>query len=166
MATEKVIICDYSCPFCCWYMDAFVHAGLLKEGNRLSFSQLSNKKMLSQLDLERSKDEIPLLNLTGETTLYDIDNLLEILGNRWPWIKIIAQIKPVNRFLRKLYKFISYNRRVIAATKPTEITGIDCTPHFHLFYRLVYLFLALALGVGKILFYYWSFFPRRCFIWQ
>lgn len=158
MATEKVIIYDDSCPLCCWYTDAFVNAGLLKEDNRLSFSQLSNEEILAQLDLERSKDEIPLLDRTGGSTLYGIDSLLEILGHRWPWVRTIAHITPVNWCLRRLYKLVSYNRRVIAATITTE-DKFDCKPHFNLFYRLIYILFAVTFGIGTLLAYCWLYFP-------
>jgi predicted DCC family thiol-disulfide oxidoreductase YuxK len=150
MTSDKIIIYDDSCPLCCWYTDAFVSTGLLKKENRLSFSQLPDESLIKQLDIEKSKDEIPLLDSAGGPTIYGIDSLLEILGSRWPWMKTVAHIGPINWFLKRLYKLVSYNRRVIVATPSTPSTGFDCTPHFNLFYRCLYLTLALVIGGGSI----------------
>jgi predicted DCC family thiol-disulfide oxidoreductase YuxK len=159
MASEKIIIYDDSCPLCCWYTDAFVNTGLLSKDGRLSFSQLPNKGLLQNLDMERSKDEIPLVDSAGGPTLYGIDSLLEILGKRWPWMKIVANISPINWFLRRLYKLVSYNRRIIVASDPSQTSGFDCSPHFNLFYRYLYLLLAMLVGGGSIVTYLLLYFP-------
>ncbi|MFI5132122.1 MAG: hypothetical protein ACHQFX_19110, partial [Chitinophagales bacterium] len=74
---------------------------------------------------------------------YGIDSLLEILGQRIPFIQRIGYIKPVNWFLRKLYKLISYNRKVIVARKCGPGT-FDCSPAYNVFYRIAFLCLFLV----------------------
>lgn len=61
MKPQKTIIYDDNCPLCCWYTDAFVQTGLLQQDGRQSFTatQLTS---LPQFDLDRSKDEIPLVD--------------------------------------------------------------------------------------------------------
>jgi hypothetical protein len=151
MTTQKAIIYDDSCPMCCWYTGEFVRLGFLKEEGRRSFSELSESEWMDNIDLDRSRDEIPLIDTAGGDTLYGIDSLSYLLGQRLPFIPKALSYRPLRWFFSRLYKFISYNRREIAASPPSK-EGIDCTPHFNLFYRLLYLFFSLSVGamlIGK-----------------
>ncbi|MEL6970938.1 MAG: DCC1-like thiol-disulfide oxidoreductase family protein [Bacteroidota bacterium] len=151
--TQKIILYDDNCPLCCWYTGAFVKTGLLTQEGRQAFGEINTDQIANQLDLERSKDEIPLLDAQGGATLYGIDSLLYILGQRWPWMVKVARWAPIDWFLRSLYKFISYNRRVIVASQTPE-GSFDCSPQFNLFYRYLYLIFAGlvgTLGVGRFL---------------
>ncbi len=152
MATQKTILYDDNCPLCCWYTDAFVQTGLLTPQGRQSFTDVPLEDLESRLDLARSKDEIPLLDDYGGPTLYGIDSLLYLLGQRWAWMPKIARFAPINWFLRRLYKLISYNRRVIVA-KETPAGAFDCSPQFNYFYRYVYILLTLLVGASGLLAY-------------
>ncbi|WP_020538251.1 DCC1-like thiol-disulfide oxidoreductase family protein [Lewinella cohaerens] len=152
MATQKTILYDDNCPLCCWYTDAFVQTGLLTPEGRQSFTNTSLEDLENRLDLARSKDEIPLLDDHGGPTLYGIDSLLFLLGQRWAWMPKIARFAPINWFLRRLYKLISYNRRVIVA-KETPAGAFDCSPQFNYFYRYVYILLTLLVGASGLLAY-------------
>lgn len=145
MASDKIILYDDNCPLCCWYTDAFVKTGLLTENGRQAFAEIDPDAIAQQLDLERSKDEIPLLDTQGGVTLYGIDSLLYILGQRWPWMVTIARWIPINWFLHRFYKFISYNRRVIVAAETPE-GSFDCSPQFNYFYRYFYLAFVMLIG--------------------
>jgi hypothetical protein len=115
----------------------FVKFHLLKPGNRLPFSK-ADSSILTVIDLERGKDEIPLFDPQTQQTLYGIDSLLEILDQKIPCVKRIGHLKPVNWFLRKLYKLISYNRKVIIARQCAP-GSFDCSPAYNAFYRLMFL---------------------------
>lgn len=143
MATQKAIIYDDSCPMCRWYTGEFVRLGFLKEEGRCSFSELSKSEWMDNIDMDRSRDEIPLVDLKGGATLYGIDSLSYLLGQRLPFIPKVLSYRPIRWFFTRFYKLISYNRREIAASPPST-KGIDCTPHFNLFYRLLYIFLSIS----------------------
>ena len=49
--------------------------------------------------------------------------------------------------LRQLYQIITYNRRVIAGSS-SPASGFDCAPDVNLFYRWLYIGLALAGGTA------------------
>ncbi len=51
--------------------------------------------------------------------------------------------------LRKLYSFISYNRKVIVAAKASPLK-IDCSPSFNLFYRTLFMLVFLAINTLMI----------------
>src|SRR6185503_56259 len=140
--TNKILLYDDYCPLCTWYSGLFVKFHLLKPGNRVAFSKADNS-VLSAIDVEKGKDEIPLFDPLTHQTLYGIDSLLEILDQKIPFIKRVGNIRPVKWFLRKLYKLVSYNRKVIVA-RQCGPGSFDCSQAFNSFYRMVFLCLFLV----------------------
>jgi hypothetical protein len=111
----------------------FVKFGMLSAENRIPFSR-ADIEILTSIDVEKGKDEIPYFDRQTGITLYGIDTLLELLGQKAPFIRSIGNFTPVKWFLQRLYKLISYNRKVIVARKCG--TGMfDCSPAFNVFYR-------------------------------
>jgi len=139
--TNRILLYDDYCPLCTWYSGLFVKFHLLEPGNRIAFSK-ADLSVLTAIDIEKGKDEIPLFDPATGQTLYGIDSLLEILDPKIPCIKRIGNTKPVNWFLRKLYKLISCNRKVIVAKKCGPGT-FDCSPGFNLRYRTAFLLIFL-----------------------
>jgi len=139
---NQVLLYDDYCPLCSWYSGMFVKYGLLKAENRVPFSR-ADIGVLTTIDIEKAKDEIPLFDKEEQTTLYGIDSLLEILSWKMPVIKSIGNIPPIKWFLKKFYKFISYNRKVIVAKKCG--TGVfDCSPFFSFPYRILFMIVFLV----------------------
>jgi predicted DCC family thiol-disulfide oxidoreductase YuxK len=136
-----ILIYDDNCPLCCWYTKLFVRWGLLLPEHRKAFSMV-DQDLLNQIGLDKSRNEIPLLNPETGKVVYGVEALLEILGLRFPLIKKIGYIRPVNWFLKKLYKLVSYNRKVIVAKTCAPCT-VDCTPDLNYRYRLTFLLLSL-----------------------
>lgn len=145
MKAKKAIIYDDQCPMCRWYTQAFVEAELLSEEHRISFAELNASPLSTQIELERSKHEIPLVDIDGGETIYGVDSLVHLLQPRFPWLKKLMQIKPFNFLVRRLYKLVSYNRGIMAPSYPS-FREFDCTPDFHWGYRL--LLIALLGGAG------------------
>ena len=139
---NKVLIYDDNCPFCSWYSGLFVKYGFLEENNRKAFSTLDDK-LLSKIDFDKSRNEIPLLDTSSNKVLYGIDALLEILDHKLPFIKSAGNASPLKWFLKKLYKLISYNRKVIVAKKCGH-GNIDCSPDTNYSYRFIFMTVCLA----------------------
>lgn len=142
MATiDKILLYDDYCPLCTWYSGLFVRYGLLKPGNRVAFSK-ADLSILAAIDLEKGKDEIPLFDPATHQTVYGIDALLEILGQRISFIRRAGNARPARWILKKLYKLISYNRKVIVARKCGQGT-FDCSPGYNAVYRIAFMILFL-----------------------
>lgn len=135
--TNKILLYDDHCPLCTWYSGLFVKCGLLKPANRVAFSK-ADLSVLTAIDIEKGKDEIPLFDPATGQTLYGIDSLLEILGQKAPFIVTVGNWQPVKWLLKRFYKLVSYNRKVIVARKCGPGT-FDCSPGFNPFYRSVFL---------------------------
>ena len=141
MNSNKVLLYDDYCPLCSWYSNLFVKFGMLSAENRIPFSR-ADIEILTLIDVEKGKDEIPYFDRQTGITLYGIDTLLELLGQKAPFIRSIGNFTPVKWFLQRLYKLISYNRKVIVARKCG--TGMfDCSPAFNVFYRIAFMMTCL-----------------------
>jgi len=146
--SNKILLYDDFCPLCAWYSGLFVKYKLLAPENRQPFSTAS-EKLISLIDFEKGRNEIPLVDPANGTVVYGVDALLSILGNPLPFIEKIGKIKPVHWLLTKLYKFVSYNRKVVVARKCG--TGrIDCSPEFNIPYRLLLVLLSLTIMILSI----------------
>ena len=117
---NKILVYDDNCPLCTWYSGLFVKYGFLESGGRKAFSTLDDK-LLSLIDFNKSRNEIPLLDTSSNRVLYGIDALLEILDQKIPCIKTTGNVAPIKWFLKKFYKLISYNRKVIVAKNAERV---------------------------------------------
>lgn len=139
---NKTLIYDNACPMCNAYSSAFLKTGILDKDGRKSFAE-ADAGTLAKLDKDRARHEIPLVdNQTGEV-LYGLDGLLLIAANTLPVFSPLLNSRWFKKILTPLYKFISYNRRVIAGSFYGGI-GFDCAPDFHLGWRIA----LIVLGIG------------------
>jgi predicted DCC family thiol-disulfide oxidoreductase YuxK len=148
MKVNKVLVYDDSCPLCAAYTRAFVKAGFLSKEERKAFSAIDNELLLS-VSMQKGRNEIPLIDIQTKQVWYGIDALLEILDRKIPFIKSIGNTKPVKFLLRKLYKLISYNRRVIVAPAAKPVS-CDCTPDFNSKYRLAFMLFFLLFNTAML----------------
>lgn len=138
---NRILVYDDNCPLCSWYSSLFVKCRLLPVTGRQAFSQIDDT-LLQKIDYERGRNEIPFVDLTNGKTYYGIDALLEILGDKVGLIKKIGRFPPVYWLLGKLYRFISFNRKVIVAIKCGP-GSIDCTPDLNYRYRFLFLLVSM-----------------------
>jgi hypothetical protein len=141
----KIIIYDDTCPMCAWYTGTFVKTGLLTKEGRQAFSNV-DAELLGVVNLARGKNEIPLIDTATHKVYYGIDALLELLGSKMPFIKTIGNLSPVKWFLYRLYRTVTYNRRVIVAPQTSGINCVDCTPDFNTKYRTFFMLLCLVIN--------------------
>jgi predicted DCC family thiol-disulfide oxidoreductase YuxK len=141
---NKTIIYDDTCPMCTWYTGVFVKTGLIEPEGRKAFSNIE-PQILATIDLQRGKNEIPLVDMATGQVHYGIDAMLEVLGQKLPWVKTIGNCKPIKWFLYRLYRLVTYNRRVIVAPA-AHPNAFDCTPDFNRRYRIYFMVLCLAVN--------------------
>lgn len=148
---DKLLIYDETCPACRVYTKGFVKVGLLKEENRRGNCQPLDERLISRIDPERACHEIPLVDLNGGETLYGVDALLDVLGQRSQVVRYLGKIRWIRRLLNYLYAFISYNRRIMIPSMPGRWQLMDFQPRFHPGYRLA--LLAVVFGLIGLLHY-------------
>ncbi|HCA07735.1 DCC1-like thiol-disulfide oxidoreductase family protein [Chryseobacterium sp.] len=134
---NHTLIYDNECPMCNIYSKGFTKCGMLDENGREAFTELSASNK-SIIDFTRAKNEIALIDHQNNEVVYGLDSLLLIIGNSFPLLEKIARIKPLYWFFRKMYSFVSYNRKQIIPSA-TDHTEQACVPDFNLKYRIAYL---------------------------
>jgi predicted DCC family thiol-disulfide oxidoreductase YuxK len=145
---NKILIYDDNCPLCTWYSGLFVKYGFLSADGRKPFSTLNNE-LLSKIDFDKSRNEIPLLDTSSNKVLYGIDALLEILDQKIPLIKSTGNLAPLKWVLKKIYKLISLNRKVIVAKKCGP-GNIDCSPDTNYVYRFIFMVICLSFNTAML----------------
>lgn len=145
---NKILIYDDNCPLCTWYSGLFVKYGFLNADGRKPFSTLDDE-LLSKIDFDKSRNEIPLLDTSTNKVLYGIDALLEILDQKIPLLKNTGNLAPLKWVLKKIYKLISFNRKVIVAKKCGP-ANIDCSPDTNFVYRFIFMLICLSFNTAML----------------
>ncbi|RQO37584.1 hypothetical protein DBR39_11875 [Chryseobacterium sp. KBW03] len=134
---NHTLIYDNECPMCNLYSKGFTTCGMLDEDGREAFTEMSFKNK-DLIDFSRAKNEIALVDHSKNKVVYGLDSLLLIIGNSFPLLAKVAGIKPLYWFFKKLYSFVSYNRKQIIPSKK-DYTEQSCVPDFNLKYRIAYI---------------------------
>ncbi len=149
---NNVLLYDCDCPMCNLYSGAFIKTGMLDQKGRLPF-HLMTDEVKTIIDVERSRNEIALINTKSHSVLYGLDSLIYILGNNFPFIKFIFRFSPFYWFMKKVYALISYNRKVIAPSRVLDAPGA-CTPDYHTKYRWAFVLLSSFAVAGILNLYF------------
>lgn len=145
---KKLIVYDASCPMCRLYTKGMVAADGSGCLARVSNADLP-PAVLSQIDAQRARHEIPLVDLDGGETLYGVDTWAYAFGHRSPTIARLLSLAWLRALLQTVYAFISYNRRIIITSAPGRWQLLDLQPTFRLRYRLTFVVLIFGL-VGAL----------------
>lgn len=141
---NQTILYDEDCPLCQVYTSAFVKTGMLDENGRKPYHQICEKET-AFINTERAANEIALVDYNTKTVVYGIDSLLKIIGNSFPLIEKLGKFSLLNYLLKKLYSFISYNRKVIIPNAKKSETKLKCEPTFNFKYRILYILFAICI---------------------
>ena len=133
---DHLILYDAECPMCNLYTQAFTSTGMLDDDGRAPYQNLKTFSCPT-VDRKRAVNEIALVNIkTGEVS-YGIDSLFKVIGNACPLFKPLFKSQPFAWAMRKLYAFISYNRKVIIPAPKTANPTLQ--PDFSLRHRIAWL---------------------------
>lgn len=135
---NQTLLYDADCPLCRVYTKGFIDAGMLDANGKKPYCQLSEQEQ-SFVDVRRASNEIALVDNENKTVVYGIDSLLKVIGFSFPWIQKVGQSQPIKFFLKKLYSFISFNRKVIIPNELNRATKLQCVPEFSFKYRWLYI---------------------------
>lgn len=150
---NQTLLYDEDCPLCSLYTTGFVKSGMLDQNGRKSYCELSAEEQ-NFVDLKRAPNEIALVDNKNKTVIYGVDSLIKIIGFSFPIIEKTATLKPIHFILKKLYSFVSYNRKVIIPGSTKEENKLQCTPDFNYKYR--FLFIGFALIVTTFILFGYS----------
>jgi len=138
---------DENCPMCQWYSQKLVDVGMLEAEGRCSFSEVEKHMTSGEVDQRMARNQIPLIIASKNTTVYGVDALLYLIGKRFGVIERIGRLWPVYQLLLRLYKLISYNRRVVIPNYKDSKHDIS-TPTFNVKYRYLFLIFSTLLSAA------------------
>lgn len=150
--TNQTLLYDEDCPLCRVYTKGFITAGMLDENGKKPYCQLSEEEQ-NFVDVKRASNEIALVDTENKTVIYGIDSLLKVIGHSFPWMEKVGNLKPIKFFLKKLYSFISYNRKVIIPSKINPAIKLQCIPDFSYKYRFFYIAFATVITTFTLYFF-------------
>ena len=131
------LLYDEDCPLCRWYTRLFVKYNLLPVTGRISYNHYVALHP-NEIDSTIAQTKIACVNHQTNQVLYGIDGLVAILGNRFQIVKVLGNFKPINWFLKLLYLFISYNRRIVAPA-PKRNMECSCEPAKSVLWRMIFI---------------------------
>ena len=132
---------------CMIYGSTFKQLNMVDQ-DTISPYQMVGEELTSMIDMHRAQNEVALYDTVSGTTIYGLDSMIEIFSQGKNWIKKTLQFPLVYLPLQQLYKFITYNRKVIAGNKKSPIDERICEPDFSYFYRTLFiLFTAVFTGL-------------------
>lgn len=141
---NQTLLFDEDCPLCQVYTTGFIKAGMLDENGKKPFSNLTEEEQ-NFIDIKRASNEIALVDNKNKTVIYGIDSLLKVIGNSFPCMEKVGNIAPIKFLLKKLYSFISYNRKVIIPNRKVSEKALQCVPSFNYKYRILYIVFSILI---------------------
>lgn len=154
---EQEIYYDPECKMCAWYTGAMVNRGILQEKGRKAYQELSEKDDL-WIDRNRARNEIALVDTHSGRVNYGVDSFLHLFASRWPRLQRVFQSQTLKSLAQPLYKFISYNRKVISPPEVFEEEG-SCTPDFNISMRVAYILITWVITSVILTMYSHLLFP-------
>jgi hypothetical protein len=128
---DHYLVYDDACPMCNLYTNAFINTGMLDNKGRVKYEETAGE---SCIDRDRARNEIALVNRQSGEVIYGLKSLMTILSFRFGFLKPLFRSKLFFGFWNLVYKFISFNRKIIV---PSSKDG--CVPDFNLRYRIGWL---------------------------
>lgn len=142
---DHVILYDASCPMCNLYTKGFQKAGMLDENGRHPYQEIPDN-FACMINQKRSVDEIALVDKISGQVYYGVDSLLTIIVHSFPIFRPLTRNFVFRKCADVLYKFISFNRRIIIPAEKKEMQNPAMNPSFRWEYRLAYLVFALVVS--------------------
>ena len=146
IANHKLLI-DQNCPMCNIYGSTFKKLHMLDQ-DAITPYQIAGEELTCTIDMHRAQNEVALHDTLTGKTIYGLDSMIEIFAQGNNWIKKPLKFPLVYLPLQQLYKFITYNRKVIAGNQKSPVGDRICEPDFSYFYRTLFiLFTAVFTGL-------------------
>jgi hypothetical protein len=147
------LLIDADCPMCRLYGNAFEAKGLIEKGTCSPY-QTIDLSIANLVDMNRAKNEIAFVNTLNSEVVYGLDAFKLIITNSYPMLKPFSNLKILDCIGRRVYRFISTNRKVIVPAKIAVDAKVNnCNPALNVKYRLIYI-LFVALFSSLIIYHY------------
>lgn len=145
MITGSKLILDKNCPMCQLYAKGFIKTGRI-EPDTVAYYHNVEEDIFSLIDAERAKSEVAFVDPKTGNVEYGVDVILKLIAGENRFFKWLFFTRVFHFLALKFYRFISFNRHVIASGN-SHFHERQCIPPLHKGYRWAYLIIA-ALFTG------------------
>ncbi|HYG40021.1 MAG TPA: hypothetical protein VD908_15445 [Cytophagales bacterium] len=143
---NKLVIYDSNCKVCAGLKDILIFLAPWIKNQVVAYKNLSSA-LASKVALERFRNEMALIDLNQEKTLYGPEGIGYIFSSKSKFVAWILRSDLLNSAFIFLYKTIAHNRYIIAS--PKSNFSCDCFPEKIVKYRLSYI--AITFGISILL---------------
>jgi predicted DCC family thiol-disulfide oxidoreductase YuxK len=141
---DNILLYDAECPMCQLYSNGFIGMGMLDKNGRADYSKASSE-ICQLIDKDRARNEIALVDLKNGSVKYGMYSLFAIIEHSFPIFKGLFSFRLFQWIVKRVYSFISFNRRVIiSGNNPENPTA--CNPDYNLSYRIAYLVFSIVVS--------------------
>ena len=151
---NHILIFDKDCPLCTIYTKLFIKYGFLDEKGRQAYQDIDFTD--TQVDTDRARNQIALLDTTTGEAIYGIDALTKVLTNKFFFIGFIMKFKPLYWLMTQIYSLISYNRKIVIPVSCNNLTS--CNPSKNWFWRILFILICCVIVQLSIPLYFNTFF--------
>lgn len=145
MLDNKQIIFDGNCPMCSASIKSAVKWRLLPAEKVVAFDTLDPARH-HQVDPDRFRNEMALIDLGDAPTLYGPDAAIHILSEKYSLFRWLARFATFRQVIRPLYQFVAYNRYAISTPVPQPMR-CACEPETPAAFRYAWLAFTLLISV-------------------
>lgn len=149
MIQNHKLLIDKNCPMCNIYGKTFKKFNMLDQESITPYQNVG-AELTDKINMHRAQNEVAFHDTVTGKTIYGLDSMIEIFSQGNHWIKKSLKFPLIYSPLLQLYKFITYNRKVIAGNKKSPPADRVCEPDFNYFYRSMFILFA-ALFTGFVL---------------
>lgn len=141
----KLVVYDGACPLCISLRDKVLRWNILPEEKIASYYEL-DADLQGQIDPERFRNEMALIDLGGGETIYGPYALKRIFGEKWLFVRGMFAIPGIMRPIQFVYKTLAYNRYIVS-TPRKDMPACDCMPVVPPLMHLSYLAYSLVVAL-------------------
>lgn len=144
---NKSVIYDGACTLCIRSKNSLIRLGFVKKENAWAYQEMPDTH-IHQVDYERFRNEMALIDLNGGDTLYGPEAISYLLSEKIGLLKSILSIPVFYQIFAFIYRIVSYNRTAIIAPNTKKIRCASCEPDTPDRFR--WLWISFALGFSLL----------------
>lgn len=141
---NKLVIYDSNCKVCSSLKDVVVRLTSIPDANVKAFKDL-DPPLSNQVDPERFKNVMALIDTAGGRTLYGAEGVAYIFSRQYKLADFLLRSKIIFQLFNFGYKTLAYNRYIVATPKSKFIC--DCFPDRVVKYRVSYILVTSLIAV-------------------
>ncbi|MEM6804452.1 MAG: DCC1-like thiol-disulfide oxidoreductase family protein [Bacteroidota bacterium] len=144
---NKSVIYDGACSLCIRSKNSLISLGFVKKEHVWAYQEMPDAH-IPQVDYERFRNEMALIDLDGGPTMYGPEAISYLLSEKLSFLKRVFAIPLFYQIFAFIYRIVSYNRTAIIAPNSKKIRCASCEPDTPDNYR--WLWISFALGFSLL----------------